>query len=145
MIRILLAVSALALTASVSLADPVSERKELMKAIGAGVGAMAPIARGEQPFDAERVTTALANLNAAAEQLDVEALFPEGSDTGDTAALPAIWENKADFTEKMEKLKADIAAVGADAPQDQAGVGAALGRIGGNCGACHETYRARRG
>lgn len=145
MIRILLAVSALALTASASLADPVAERKELMKALGAGLGALAPVARGEQPYEAERVMAALAGLNEAAQKLDVETLFPQGSDTGDTAALPAVWENKADFTERMEKMKTDIAEVAASEPADQAAVQAALGRIGGNCGACHETYRARRG
>lgn len=145
MTRILLAVSALALTMSTALADPVAERKELMKALGAGVGQLAPIARGEQPYDAEKVNAALASLNETAQKLDVAALFPAGSDAGDTAALPAVWENMADFTARFDKLKADIADVAASAPADQAAVGAALGRIGGNCGACHETYRAKRG
>jgi cytochrome c556 len=145
MMKILLAVSALALTVSTSFADPLADRKALMKSLGGGLGAMAPIARGEQPYDADKVATALASLSETAGKLDVAALFPAGSGTGDTDALPAIWDNVADFTARMDKLKADIAEVAASVPADQAGVGAALGKLGANCGSCHEVYRAKKG
>ena len=40
-------------------------------------------------------------------------LFPDNSKTGgDTAALPAIWENKADFDAKLTKFVAEAKAAG---------------------------------
>ena len=46
----------------------------------------------------------------------MQELFPDSSKTGgDTAALPAIWENKADFDAKLAKFSADAKAARAEA------------------------------
>ena len=39
-------------------------------------------------------------------------LWPDNSKAGDTAALPAVWENKADFDAKLAKFVADAKAAG---------------------------------
>ncbi len=142
--KLILAAAALAFAATASLADPADDREALMKSFGGALGQLAPMAKGEKPFDAAAVNAALEQLNANAMKFDAAALFPEGSAEG-TEALPAIWENWDDFTAKVEKFKADVAGVAANPPADQAALGAALGTIGGNCGACHQTYRMKQG
>ena len=140
----LFAAAALTLAVSASIAGPVEDRVAMMKGFGGALGQLGPIAKGEKPFDAAAVNAAIEALNANAMKYDVAALFPAGSGEG-TDALPAIWENLADFEAKVVKFKADVAGIAANPPADQAALGAALGVIGGNCGACHQTYRAKKG
>ncbi len=141
--KLILAAAAVAFAATASLAGPAEDREALMKSFGGALGQLAPMAKGEKPFDAAAVNAALEQLNANVMKFDAAALFPEGSAEG-TEALPAIWTNWDDFTAKVEKLKADVAGVAANPPADQAALGAALGTIGGNCGTCHQTYRMNK-
>src|SRR5205085_3342953 len=89
--------------------------------------------------DAAKVQAALDVFAAGGAQLG--ALFPESSKTGETRALPAVWENKADFSAKLATFNTDVAAAKTAASDETAGK-AALQKIGGDCGACHSTYRA---
>ena len=71
-------------------------------------------------------------------------LFPDNSQTGgDTAALPAIWSNRAAFTAAVAKWGADARTEGAKVT-DLATFQAAFTEVTKNCGSCHEVYRARR-
>lgn len=141
--RLLLTIAASALAVSASFADPIADREAMMKGFGGSLGQLAPMARGEQPFDSAAVMAALEALQGHAEKFDAAILFPEGS-IGDGEALPAIWENTEDFQARADKLKADVEAVMANPPADPAALGAALQQIGGNCGACHEVYRMKK-
>lgn len=139
--RALLATAAVLAFSFAANADPIEDRKALMKSFGGALGQLAPIAKGEKEYDSAAVMAALATLNEQVQKFDPVALFPAGTDTGDTKATMAIWEKMDDFKARAEKLKADVAEVAANPPADQAGVGAALGKIGGNCGGCHEAFR----
>ena len=66
------------------------------------------MAKGETAFDAAAVLTALQALNANEAKLDIDALFPAGSDKGDTKAAPKIWEDMAGFKAANDKYKADL-------------------------------------
>lgn len=142
--KFVFAAAALGFAVTASIAGPVEDREALMKSFGASLGQLAPMAKGEKPFDAAAVAAALETLNANAAKFDVAALFPAGSGAG-TDALPAIWDNMADFQARVDKMKADVSALAANPPADQAKLGAALGTIGGNCASCHEAYRAKKG
>lgn len=69
-------------------------------------------------------------------------LFPPGSATPESRALPAIWANKADFDAKSHAFGAaadrlaELAAAG-----DSAGFAAQARVVGQGCGACHTPYR----
>jgi cytochrome c556 len=70
-------------------------------------------------------------------------LFPDTSKTGgDTAALPAIWENKADFEAKLTKFAADAKAAGPKVT-DLDTFKAQMTEVRKNCGGCHQPYRKR--
>ena len=125
---------------AVSAAGEVEKREGLMKQIGGAMGALGAIAKGEKPFDAETVKTAVTTISTNAKAFPDQ--FPAGSEGG--AAAPAIWQNFADFKAKSDKLGADADAVLAQLPTDQASTGAALKTLGADCSSCHQTYRLKK-
>jgi len=62
---------------------------------------------------------------------------------GDTAALPAIWDNKADFEARFAKFSAD-AKEAQGSVKDLDTFKATFSAITKNCGGCHEMYRAKK-
>jgi cytochrome c556 len=140
--KLLFAVSALAVISGSAFADPIADRQAIMKERGGiAFGQLAPIAKGEKPYDAAVVLTALQALDANAKKFDIDALFPAGSDQGDTKASPKIWEDMAGFKTAHENYAAAVAAAVAAAPQDLAAFQPLFGAIGQGCGACHSAYR----
>jgi cytochrome c556 len=140
--RIVLAVAVVALgvTAVVAQSDPIAARKALMKENGKQSGIARAMIEGKEPFDLAKAKTVLANFAAASEK--GKNLWPDNSKAGDTASLPAIWENKADFDAKLAKLSADAKAKDAGV-KDLDSFKAAMGDIGKDCGGCHNTYRKK--
>jgi cytochrome c556 len=68
-------------------------------------------------------------------------LFPPGSGSGKTAALPAIWEKPDDFRKAMEAFGAAAADLGKAAETDPKAVGPAVGALGKTCKNCHDSFR----
>lgn len=123
--------------------EPQAARQQMMKDVGRSMGALAGIAKGEKPYDAEVVRVSLATISEVSKTFPNQ--FPAGSETGaETEASPKIWENPDDFHAKAAQLGKDVDATLAALPGDQAAVAAAIGPIGKNCGACHETYRIKK-
>jgi len=141
---IVLSASILALSASAALADPIADRKAQMKARGALVGELAPIARGQQPFDAAKVLATLEEMSKNAET-DVSVLWPAGSEAGDHTSSPKVWEDPSAFETAVDKYKSDVDAAVAANPQDIDAFRPLFGAITSNCGACHEDFRVKRG
>jgi cytochrome c556 len=136
------AVLAVGVTAVAAQSDPIAARKALMKANGDQAKIAGAMVRGDAPFDLAKAKTALASFEEAGEK--APALFPDNSKTGgDTAALPKIWEDKADFDARLTKFAADAkAAQGTVTDLDS--FKAAMGTIGKQCGGCHELYRVKK-
>jgi cytochrome c556 len=120
--------------------DPITQRQNLMKNNQEQVRALTGMARGQAPFNAAAAQAALQRIAQNAQQ--IPALFPAGSHQGKTAALPAIWERKADFDGRAAKLEQDAKAVQASIT-DQTSLQAAIQRVGQNCAGCHEPYRRK--
>jgi len=120
--------------------DPITQRQNLMKNNQEQLRALTAMARGQVPFNAATAQAALQRLEQNASQ--TPALFPAGSHQGKTAALPVIWERKADFDARAVKLQQDARAA-QGAVTDQASLQAAIQRVGQNCGGCHDTYRRK--
>lgn len=123
--------------------EPQVVRQDMMKKVGGAMGALAGIAKGEKPYDADIVKASLTTMSEVGKAFPDQ--FPAGSEAGnDTEASPKIWEAMDDFKAKSAKFAADADAALASLPADQAAVGAALGAIGPNCGGCHEVYRVKK-
>ena len=66
--------------------------------------------------------------------------FPDDSKTGETDALPAAFEKKADLFARFDKMAADAKAAHA-AIKDEASFKAEWPKVVSNCGGCHKDYR----
>jgi cytochrome c556 len=142
MIRTVLAVAVLAFgaTALVAQTDPIAARKALMKANGDQNRIATDMIEGKAPFNLDAAKKVLATFSDSDK---AKALFPDTSKTGgDTAALPAIWENKADFEAKLTKFAADAKAAGPKVA-DLDTFKAQMTEVRKNCGGCHQPYRKR--
>src|SRR6478735_154230 len=113
MIRTVLGVAVLAFgaTALVAQTDPIAARKALMKANGDQNRVATEMLEGKRPFNLDEAKKVFVAFAEAGEK--APALFPDNSKTGgDTAALPPIWENKADFNAKLAKFASESKAAG---------------------------------
>ena len=89
--------------------DPIAERRALMKHDGEAAKKLFDMSKGKAPFDLATVKASLQTLDEGATKS--AALFPDNSkNRGGTAALPAIWENKADFDARFAKFAKDVEA-----------------------------------
>jgi cytochrome c556 len=143
MIRTAFAVAVLALgaTALMAQSDPIAARKALMKANGDQNKVATEMLEGKRPFNLDEAKKVLATFANAGQK--APALFPDNSKTGgDTAALPAIWENKTDFEAKLAKFASDARAA-MDASKDLDSFKIQITEVRKNCGGCHQTYRKR--
>jgi cytochrome c556 len=142
-IRVVLAVSAIAFatTAVIAQQDPIAARRAIMKANGQAAQLGTKMTKGEEPFSVEKGKKVFATYQDVAKAHE---LFPDNSKTGgETAALPAIWENKADFDARLTKLAAEAkAAEGKVTDLDT--FKAQFTEVQKNCGGCHQTYRKRQ-
>lgn len=120
--------------------DPIAARKDNRKQAGAQMKAIKGIidAKGS----AKDVVAPAAKLKELSRALP--ALFPAGSDKGETKALPSIWTDKAGFAaaSKAESDQIDALQTAAGTG-DMAKVGEAFGAVGKACGGCHEKFRAK--
>ncbi|SFP72199.1 Cytochrome c556 [Mesorhizobium sp. NFR06] len=143
--KLVLAVSMIAVAGSAAFADPIQDRQALMKERGKLAGQLSKVVKGEEDFDATAVLSTLKALQANAEKFDAEKLFPPGSDKGDTTAAPKIWEDMAGFKAAADKFLANTKEAVASPPGDVDGLKAQLNTLGGDCGACHQNYRIKKG
>jgi cytochrome c556 len=121
--------------------DAIAQRREMMKGDGAAIKQILGMLKGGAPFDLATVQTSLKTFVVAAAKSPT--LFPDDSKTGGgTNALPAIWENKADFDARFATFGKDAAAA-LTTITDEASFKANIGSVLQNCGGCHELYKAK--
>jgi cytochrome c556 len=136
------AFAALGITAVVAQSDPIAARKAIMKENGNQSRTAREMIEGKQPFNLVAAKKVLATFGETADK--AKNLWPDNSKTGgDTASLPAIWENKADFEAKLVKFSADSKAAEGKVT-DLDSFKAQIGEIGKSCGGCHNNYRKKQ-
>jgi cytochrome c556 len=135
------AFAALGVTAVVAQSDPIAARKALMKENGNQARIAREMIEGKQPFNLDAAKKVLVTFGDTHDK--AKNLWPDTSKTGDTAALPAIWENKADFDAKLAKFSADAKAASAKVTNLDT-FKAQMSEVGKSCGGCHQPYRKRQ-
>jgi cytochrome c556 len=137
------AFAALLLAASLARAatpdDSIRYRKAVMNTMAGHFGAITLIFTGKVEFQDALLDHAEALAAAGAQ---AERLFPAGSGTGKTDALPLIWQE----AEKFQKAATDMKSASAqlrDAIRggDKAAIGKAMKPVADACKNCHDRYR----
>ena len=136
----------LSIGAVVAQQDVANQTQTTMKATGRAMGSLAPMVKGEKPYDQAVVDTALTQLNDTAKKLP--AMFPESIKglkiEGDYSSSPKVWEDKAGFAAKIESF-AKVATEAKAKVKDLDSLKAAVPAIGKECSGCHETFRLKNG
>ena len=121
-----------------------NQTQTTMKATGRAMGSLAPMVKGEKPYDQAVVDTALTQLQDTAKKLPT--MFPESIKgvkiEGDYSSSPKIWEDKAGFAAKIESF-AKVATEAKAKIKDLDSLKATMPAIGKECSNCHETFRVK--
>ena len=94
--------------------------------------------RGQSAFDADLALEALVQLTAHAEATNE--LFIDPATDPKSEALPAIWDNYADFTARAQATQ-DSAQAAQRALSSLETLAPAVQAIGATCAGCHDLYR----
>ena len=127
--------------------DAVKQAQDTMKANGKNLGGvLAPMFKGEKPYDQAAVDAALTQLEDTAKKLPT--MFPasikDAKWEGDYSPSPKIWEDKAGFDAKVASFAKAVTEAKAKI-KDLDSLKANFPGIGKECGGCHETYRVKKG
>jgi cytochrome c556 len=117
--------------------DPVKARHDAMEQVGSNMKTLGGMARGQAPFDAAVVATSAKTIKARLDE--AAALFPPGSDQGETKARPEIWSDRATFDKIM--MDAQAAAAALAEVKEETAFRPAMGALGQNCKGCHDKFR----
>lgn len=105
--------------------------------LSAFLGVKAALARGDMPRTLVLPASAMASWGKA-----LPGLFPDGSKTADSNALPSVWSNRAGFAASAATFTAAAAKLAAAAKAgDKDAAAAAFTEVEAACGACHREYR----
>lgn len=146
------AASLVAFAAPMAFADSheagvVKYRQLIMKAIGAHMGGLGALLKGETSVSdvAFNVQEQARGINAAAQLIDDAFSENVGTKGGDTEAKPEIWTDWQGFAARAALLR-ERSEVLQDAAEsgDEAAVKGAVGALGKACGSCHDTYRKKK-
>jgi cytochrome c556 len=141
MLRVLAATAALAIGATVVLAQNaavIEQRKQAMKAIAGAAKGPGAMNKGDAPFELPKVQASLKTIQETA--VKAKDLFPDDSKVGETDALPAAFEKKADLLARLDNLNA-AAKAAEGAIKDEATFKAEWPKVVSHCGGCHKEYR----
>lgn len=104
-IAAVLCLATVALTASAQQVKPENQiklRKSAYALMNYNFGSLAAMAEEKKPYNKDE---AARNADMIAMLSDVpKGFFGEGSDKGETKAKPEIWQKRADFDAKMDKM-----------------------------------------
>jgi|SRR3954465_4686636 cytochrome c556 len=134
----------LSVGAVVAQQEVANQTQTTMKATGRAMGGLAPMMKGEKPYDQATVNTSLTQLEETAKKLP--AMFPDSIKgvkiEGDYHSSPKIWEDKAGFAAKIDSFAKAVAEVKGKI-KDLDSLKAAVPAIGKECSGCHETFRLK--
>jgi cytochrome c556 len=141
-IAVALAVAALPLAAQqVKIEDQVKYRRAAYDLMGLSLGNLGAMAQEKKPFNKEEAQES-ADLLKMVSRIP-RRYFGEGTDK-DTKAKPEIWQKRADFDAKMDKMIAEAGKL-PDVVRggDMAAFKQQVGETGKACKSCHDEFRAK--
>ena len=120
--------------------DEIEYRKDVMLSMAAHLSALTDLLTQEMDFDESHVEAQARSLGLNAQL--VSSLFPPGSDEGETAALPGIWQRPEQFLARAEAAEREGRNLVAAAESgDRAFLVQSLKRLADACRDCHREFR----
>ena len=121
--------------------DQVKQRRSAYAVMGYNFASLAAMAQEKKPYSRDE---AIRNADLVAALCDyMKNFFGEGTDKGETKAKPEIWQHRADFDDKMEKMIVEARKLPQAARADLPALKKAVADAGKACKACHDDYRAK--
>ena len=119
--------------------DALDYRIAIMTSLRGHIGASSMIARGLVENTGQLVNHAEGLKNSVEE---LHNIFQEGSNVGESEALPVIWEDREAFAVAITKAEEATAAfVEAARTGDQETISGAFRNVGMACRGCHDKFR----
>ena len=117
-------------------------RQDFMTAVKGHNNAIKSIVNGVVPYD-NHLNMHIASLEALFKE--IESLFPEGSDFGETNAKDAIWDNPEKFSKtSKEAIEALATFKGVASEGDKSKTRSAFKQFGKqSCGSCHKSFKKK--
>lgn len=129
-------------TFSVAQADNViQQRQARMKEMGAQMKVGADMAKGTIAFDSAKAAEIFKSLQTNMDGF--VALFPPGSDKGETKAPENVWTDRAGFEAAAASFEKSVADGVANGAADEASFKTAFAAAGEGCRSCHQTFKNR--
>jgi cytochrome c556 len=136
-VAVVLAAGIAATAAHAQDAVAIAKRRNTMMAFGKAVRLPNSMMRGDVAFDAAKLRASLKTIQDTATK--GKAVFPDNSKVGDTEALPAAFERKADLFARFDALALATRAA-ADSIKDEAALKEEWPKILSACTSCHKQY-----
>lgn len=146
------AVAALGLVPALAHADDdpkeaaIEARQGYFLMLGANMGTLAGMAKGEIDYDEAKAVQAASNIEALA-KYDPSIHFIEGTSMDDmkgkTGAKAEIWSDAKGFGEKYAGLQQAATGLTEKVKGGKDAVGPAVAELGKACKACHDGYRGK--
>ena len=115
----------------------VTYRQNIMQAIRTNVMQLRAVGAVEQPTHTVHYARALYGIGEM-----LGDAFREGS-AANSGALPAVWQNRAGFEERVTAFQVATAQLlEAAEMRDAEAIQRGIQAVGGTCSACHQTFRA---
>ncbi len=119
--------------------DAYDYRTAIMETLRGHIRAASMTVRGLVDDRGQLVDHAKGMANSAKE---LDHLFPEGSNVGESEALPVIWEQPEEFAAAIAEVQeASAAFVAAAESGDAERIDNAFRELGGACRGCHDRFR----
>jgi cytochrome c556 len=119
--------------------DAYDYRTAIMESMRGHIRAASMIARGLVEDRGQLLNHAQAMANNT---MEFDHLFAEGSNVGESEALPVIWDEPDEFAAAIAKAQEASAAFAAAAESgDAEAIGGAFKNLGGACRGCHDRFR----
>lgn len=126
--------------------DAVKARQSYFTLLGANIGPLAAMAKGEVDYDEALARLHARNLLTLAGYNAIPH-FPQGTSKtdlpGKTRALPAIWETPDALASKFKDFNQAAVRLHEVAGNGAGALGPAVRDVGATCKACHDDYRAK--
>ena len=126
--------------------DAIKYRQSAFALMGAHMGRLAAVVKGEVPYNKEDVARNAAIISMLS-SMPWQA-FPAGTESGKTPgkndALPIIWTENAKFKSAADKMQAAVADLNTAAQSgNPENLKKALGATSQTCKACHDDFRKK--